>query len=118
MSGQPQTVLIPSNTYRPKDAVQIRFFLYRQSSRRADSAVLPRVLTPHACHNHARSLCESSAWLCAGQGFGADGDEATATAMKALRDEAKVLRDEKAAKKAAFDAEYDVGKQCSQFACC
>ena len=31
--------------------------------------------------------------------------------MKALRDEAKALRDEKAAKKAAFDAEYDVGEQ-------
>ena len=30
--------------------------------------------------------------------------------MKALRDEAKALRDEKAAKKAAFDAEYDVGE--------
>ncbi len=52
----------------------------------------------------------NAAALCSGQGFGADGDEATTTAMKALRDEAKALRDEKAAKKAAFDAEYDVGE--------
>ena len=45
----------------------------------------------------------------AGGTLGADGDEATAAAMRALRDEAKVLQAEKAAKKAAFDAEYDVG---------
>ena len=45
----------------------------------------------------------------AGRTLGADGDEATAAAMRALRDEAKVLQAEKAAKKAAFDAEYDVG---------
>lgn len=31
--------------------------------------------------------------------------------MKALKDEAKALREEKAAKKAAFDAEYDVGER-------
>jgi len=46
--------------------------------------------------------------------FGADGDQATATAMKAIQDaaadEAKQRLAEKAAKKAAFNAEYDVGK--------
>ena len=48
--------------------------------------------------------------MLAGGKLGADGDEATAAAMRALRDEAKVLQTEKAAKKAAFDAEYDVGE--------
>ena len=40
--------------------------------------------------------------------------------MRALRDEAKVLQAEKAAKKAAFDAEYDVGGLLSdlQSLCC
>lgn len=42
-------------------------------------------------------------------GLGKDGDKATAAAMKAMRDEVQVLRSDKAAKKAAFDAEYDVG---------
>ncbi len=42
-------------------------------------------------------------------GLGKDGDEATAAAMKAMRDEVQALRSDKAAKKAAFDAEYDVG---------
>ena len=50
----------------------------------------------------------------AGEKFGADGDQATATAMKAIQDaaadEAKQRLAEKAAKKAAFNAEYDVGK--------
>ena len=31
--------------------------------------------------------------------------------MRAMKDEAKALREEKAAKKAAFDAEYDVGER-------
>lgn len=48
--------------------------------------------------------------LCTAQAFGTDGDAATAAAMRALKDESKALRDEKAAKKAAFDAEYDVGE--------
>lgn len=43
-----------------------------------------------------------------GQQFSADGDAATATAMKAIQDEARARRDDKAAKKAAFDTEYDV----------
>ena len=47
----------------------------------------------------------------AGRALSADGDEATAAAMRALRDEAKALQAEKAAKKAAFDAEYDVGER-------
>ena len=50
----------------------------------------------------------------AGEQFGADGDQATATALKAIQDaaadEAKQRLAEKAAKKAAFNAEYDVGK--------
>ncbi len=50
----------------------------------------------------------------AGEKFLADGDQATATAMKAIQDaaadEAKQRLAEKAAKKAAFNAEYDVGK--------
>ena len=50
----------------------------------------------------------------AGEKFGADGDQATATALKAIQDaaadEAKHRLAEKAAKKAAFNAEYDVGK--------
>ena len=50
----------------------------------------------------------------AGEKFGADGDQATATALKAIQDaaahEAKQRLAEKAAKKAAFNAEYDVGK--------
>ncbi len=49
-----------------------------------------------------------------GEKFGADGDQTTATAMKAIQDaaadEAKQRLAEKAAKKAAFNAEYDVGK--------
>lgn len=60
----------------------------------------------------------SAAALYSGQGFGADGDKATATAMKALRDEAKALRDEKAAKKAAFDSEYDVGERSLSLSAC
>ena len=51
---------------------------------------------------------------CAGEKFGADGDAATSTAMKAIQDaaaeEAKQRLSEKAAKKAAFNAEYDVGE--------
>ena len=31
--------------------------------------------------------------------------------MRAMKDEAKALREEKAAKKVAFDAEYDVGER-------
>ena len=50
----------------------------------------------------------------AGEKFGADGDAATSTAMKAIQDaaaeEAKQRVAEKAAKKAAFNAEYDVGE--------
>lgn len=49
----------------------------------------------------------------AGQRFGADGDQATATALTAIKDaeaeEARQRLAEKAAKKAAFNAEYDVG---------
>ena len=58
--------------------------------------------------------------LRAGQKLGADGDKATAAAMQALQDEAKALQAEKAAKKAAFDAEYDVGELISglQRPCC
>ena len=44
-----------------------------------------------------------------GQSYGADGDAATATALKAIEDEARARREEKAAQKAAFDSEYDVG---------
>ncbi|KAL3145804.1 hypothetical protein ABBQ38_015181 [Trebouxia sp. C0009 RCD-2024] len=48
-----------------------------------------------------------------GEKFGADGDAATSTAMKAIQEataeEAKQRLAEKAAKKAAFNAEYDVG---------
>ena len=51
---------------------------------------------------------------CAGEKFGADGDQATATALKAIQDaaadETKQRLAEKAAKKAAFNAEYDVGE--------
>ena len=69
---------------------------------------------PHANHmstaGPAASEDDSAAGFGPGQQFGADGDKATAAAMKALRDEAKALRDEKAAKKAAFDSEYDVGE--------
>ena len=50
----------------------------------------------------------------AGENFGDDGDAATATAMKAIQEaaaeEGKQRLAEKAAKKAAFNAEYDVGK--------
>ena len=50
----------------------------------------------------------------AGEKFGADGDAATSTAMKAIQDaaaeEGKQRLAEKAAKKAAFNAEYDVGE--------
>lgn len=53
-------------------------------------------------------------WHLAGEKFGADGDAATSTAMKAIQDaaaeEAKQRLAEKAAKKAAFNAEYDVGE--------
>ena len=53
-------------------------------------------------------------WHLAGERFGADGDAATSTAMKAIQDaaaeEAKQRLAEKAAKKAAFNAEYDVGE--------
>ena len=57
----------------------------------------------------------SVCWLPdAGERFGADGDKTTATAMKAIQDaaadEAKQRLAEKAAKKAAFNAEYDVGR--------
>lgn len=57
----------------------------------------------------------SVCWLTdAGKKFGADGDQTTATAMKAIQDaaadEAKQRLAEKAAKKAAFNAEYDVGR--------
>jgi hypothetical protein len=31
--------------------------------------------------------------------------------MRAMKDEAKALREEKAAKKAVFDTEYDVGER-------
>ena len=54
------------------------------------------------------------AWHVAGEKFGADGDAATSTALKAIQDaaaeETKQRLAEKAAKKAAFNAEYDVGK--------
>ena len=45
-----------------------------------------------------------------GQKYGADGDIATATALKAIQDETKAMRSDKAAKKATFDSEYDVGR--------
>jgi hypothetical protein len=45
-----------------------------------------------------------------GEKFGAEVDTATATAMKAIRDEAQARHADKAAKKAAFDSEYDVGE--------
>lgn len=45
-----------------------------------------------------------------GQVFGADGDAATVTALKAIQDETTALKSSKAAKKAAFDSEYDVGE--------
>lgn len=48
-----------------------------------------------------------------GQKFGADGDQTTETALKAIKDaeaeEARQRLADKAAKKAAFNAEYDVG---------
>lgn len=44
-----------------------------------------------------------------GREYGGDGDAATATALKAIQDEARARHDDKAAKKAAFDTEYDVG---------
>lgn len=50
----------------------------------------------------------------AGEKFGADGDQTTATAMQAIKDaageEERQRQAEKAAKKAAFNSEYDVGK--------
>lgn len=50
----------------------------------------------------------------AGEKFGADGDAATKTALQAIQDaaaeETKQRLAEKAAKKAAFNAEYDVGE--------
>ena len=45
-----------------------------------------------------------------GERLGGDGDVATATAMAAIRDEAAARRADKAARKAAFDSEYDVGE--------
>lgn len=52
--------------------------------------------------------------LFAGEKFAADGDAATSTAMKAIQDaaaeESKQRLADKAAKKAAFNAEYDVGE--------
>ena len=45
-----------------------------------------------------------------GREFGGDGDAATATALKAIQDEARARQDDKAAKKTAFDSEYDVGE--------
>ena len=54
--------------------------------------------------------------LFTGEKFGADGDAATATALQAIQDaaaeETKQRLAEKAAKKAAFNAEYDVGELC------
>lgn len=44
--------------------------------------------------------------------FGSDGDAATAAALRAIKYEAKARTDEKAAKKAAFDSEYDDGTLC------
>jgi len=49
-----------------------------------------------------------------GEKFGAEADTATATAMKAIRDEAQARNADKAAKKAAFDSEYDVGEPLAQ----
>lgn len=46
--------------------------------------------------------------------FGADGDRATAAAIKAIQAEEHVRVEEKTAKKAAFDTEYDVGKRDQQ----
>ena len=51
-----------------------------------------------------------------GRQFGGDGDAATATALKAIQDEAKARRDDKAAKKASFDTEYDVGEHLAKAA--
>ena len=52
-----------------------------------------------------------------GQKFGADGDEATATALQAIQDEAQAQRrSEKAAKKSVFDSEYDTGDLLKGFA--
>jgi len=48
-----------------------------------------------------------------GEKFGGEADAATATAMQAIRDEAKARNADKAAKKAAFDSEYDVGEHTS-----
>ena len=83
-------------------------------------AALPGVQTQNAWHWYTHSTeslglrkIANAAALSSGQGFGKDGDAATATAMKALRDEAKALRNEKAAKKAAFDSEYDIGERSS-----
>ena len=45
-----------------------------------------------------------------GEQFGADGDAATTTALRAIQDASRARQDDKAAKKAAFDSEYDVGR--------
>ena len=51
-----------------------------------------------------------------GEKFGADGDQTTVTAMQAIKDataeEQRQRVADKASKKAAFNAEYDVGKEC------
>ena len=56
-----------------------------------------------------------------GEKFGADGDQATATAMQAIKDaageEERQRVAEKASKKAAFNAEYDVGERCCAVLC-
>ena len=44
-----------------------------------------------------------------GQNFGATGDAVTAAALKAIQEDTSARQEEKAAKKAAFNAEYDVG---------
>ena len=45
-----------------------------------------------------------------GEKFGGSSDAATAAAMRAIQDAAHARNAEKAAKKAAFDSEYDVGE--------
>ena len=76
--------------------------------------VLQRTGPLHANSSSFLPLLQHLVWHLAGETFGADGDAATSTAMKAIQDaaaeEAKQRLAEKAAKKAAFNAEYDVGE--------
>ena len=71
------------------------------------------------CYRSAMFSHEASVFP--GEKFGADGDQATATAMQAIKDaageEERQRVAEKASKKAAFNAEYDVGERCCAVLC-